>query len=68
MSPVRWRPTPLQTVCHWIFLYEGDDRNGPDRLPPSGKGCYIDDLVLDAVPRDMTYTEIREPAAVRDYW
>ena len=57
-APVRFTPTPLQTVVKFIFLYEPDDLQLPDRLPPAGKGCYIDDLVLDAVPQHMTYTVV----------
>ena len=48
-SPVRWTPLPNQTECHFIFLYEAS----AGVLPPAGKGCYIDDLVLDAVPNNM---------------
>ena len=57
-APVRWTPLAGEGVCHFIFLYEGDDRQLPDRLPPAGKGCYIDDMVLDAVPQNMSYTVV----------
>ena len=57
---VRWTPLANQTECHFIFLYEGSDANTgvnpdgtPSRLPLAGEGCYIDDLVLDAVPNNL---------------
>ncbi|MCX6345364.1 MAG: hypothetical protein NT018_09880 [Armatimonadetes bacterium] len=67
-APIRYTPSALQTEVHFIFLYE--DRVGntgqliwtedppgslEHRMPLAGKGCYIDDLMLDAVPQDMTY-------------
>ena len=57
---VRITPPYYATQCDFEFLYEGDNANGPDRLPPAGKGCYIDDLVLDAVPRDLAYVIVEE--------
>ena len=64
---VRFAPKPEQTQVHFIFLYEGDDANGtPDRLPPSGKGCYIDDLVLDAVPSNLTVETVAPDANATD--
>ena len=50
--PVRWKPKPQQTEVHYIFLYEHRhcQRDPGQSACRSGKGCYIDDLVLDAVP------------------
>jgi hypothetical protein len=49
-TALRWKPSDSQmTQCWFKFLFEWS--NGV--WPPAGKGCYLDDLVLDAVPDNM---------------
>ena len=57
---VRWTPFAGVTQCMFKFLYEPTAANtginpdgSPSNLPLAGKGCYIDDLVLDAVPNNL---------------
>jgi hypothetical protein len=60
---IRWKPLANQTECHFIFLYEPSSANGTaNGLPPEGKGCYLDDLVLDAVPDNLVVETVSPDA------
>ena len=53
-APVRVTPPAGATQCYFMFLYEPSS----GILPTPGKGCYIDDLVIDAVPNDLALTTV----------
>jgi hypothetical protein len=59
-ASLRWKPYPGVTQCWFKFLFEPAD----GQLPPAGKGCYIDDLVLDAVPDNLAVETVAPDGGV----
>lgn len=57
---LRWKPYPGVTQCWFKFLFEPAD----GQLPPAGKGCYLDDLVLDAVPDNLAVETVGSDTTV----